>query len=172
VKPDRAPSGVPALGATAAGAVAAGLAARGETVAVAETAAGGLISAALVAVPGASAWFSGGVVAYGATAKARWLGLPGEAFAPDGVVSPRGAAALAAAVRDALGATLGLAEVGIAGPQTGRRSSKGAGLAYVAVAGPRNAWREVVTEADDRAANQAAFAAEALALLRDLAGRR
>jgi nicotinamide-nucleotide amidase len=171
VKPDRAPpGGPPAASATAAGAIAAGLTSRGETVAVAETAAGGLISAALVAVPGASAWFAGGVVAYGAAAKVRWLDLPREAFAPDGVVSSRGATALAAAVREAVGATWGLAEVGIAGPQTGRRSSKGAGLAYVAVAGPRSAWREVVTEADDRAANQAAFAAQALALLRDLAG--
>jgi nicotinamide-nucleotide amidase len=142
------------------------LAAGGESLAVAEAASGGLIAAALVAVPGASNWFAGGAVAYGAAAKARWLGLPPESFRPDGVVSRRGAAAMAEAVRLALGTTWGLAEVGIAGPQTGRRSRKGAGLSYVAVSGPRAAAEEVLTGLDDRAANQAAFALAALALLR------
>jgi PncC family amidohydrolase len=151
--------------------VAARLTARGETVAVAETAAGGLIAAALVAVPGASAWFLGGVVAYGPAAKAAWLGLTGEAFAPHGVVSAAGAAALARAARTALGATWGLAEAGIAGPQTGRRSRKGAGLAYLAVDGPLAVTREVRTGLPDRRANQEGFARAALALLAEtLAG--
>src|SRR5262249_26319387 len=130
---------------TLAAAIAGALTARGESLAVAEAAAGGLIAATLVAVPGASAWFAGGAVAYGAAAKARWLGLPPEAFRPQGVVSERGAQAIAEAVRLALGTTWGLAEVGIAGPQTGRRSRKGAGLSYVAVSGPRDAWEEVST---------------------------
>jgi nicotinamide-nucleotide amidase len=148
-----------------AGEIAATLLARGETLAVAETAAGGLISAALVQVPGASAWFLGSAVAYSATAKASWLNLPTTSFAPDGVVSRRAAARLAEAVRERLGATWGLAEAGVAGPQTGRRSAKPAGLVYVAVAGPAPASLEVTTGLDDRAANQRAFAAAALGLL-------
>jgi PncC family amidohydrolase len=138
---------------------------RGETLAVAETAAGGLISAALVAEPGASAWFLGGAVVYSGAAKAGWLGLAPERFASQGVVSEAGARAMAEAVRRALGATWGLAEAGIAGPQTGRRSSKPPGLAYLAVAGPRPAARQVLTGLDERTANQAAFADAALTLL-------
>ena len=87
--------------------IAAFLVQRGETICVAETAAGGLIAAALVAVPGASAWFLGGAVAYGGMAKLRWLGLEAGAFAPDGVVSPGGAQALARAARELAGRHLG-----------------------------------------------------------------
>jgi PncC family amidohydrolase len=143
---------------------------RGETLAVAETAAGGLISAHLVAVAGASTWFLGGVVAYGGRAKTSWLGLSPAAFAGHGVVSAEGATAMAVAVRDTLGATIGLAEVGIAGPQTGRRSRKGAGLAYLAVAGRRTLAREVSTGLGERRANQEAFARAALELLYDALG--
>jgi nicotinamide-nucleotide amidase len=163
---DRAAGTTPSPGALAAE-IAAALTARGESLAVAEAASGGLVSAALVAVPGASAWFAGGAVAYGAAAKARWLGLAPESFVPQGVVSPAGAQAMAEAVRLRLGTTWGLAEVGIAGPQTGRRSRKGAGLSYVAVSGPRPAQEEVRTGRDDRPENQAAFALAALLLLRD-----
>ncbi len=138
---------------------------RGETLAVAETAAGGLISAALLAVPGASAWFLGGAVAYSTAAKERWLGLGAGAFGPDGVVSERGVLAMARAAQQALGATWGLAEAGIAGPQTGRRSAKPAGLAWIAVAGPLDVAEEFRTGLGDRSANQRAFAVVALALL-------
>jgi nicotinamide-nucleotide amidase len=145
--------------------IAALLAEKGETLAVAETAAGGLISAALLAVPGASAWFLGGAVAYSAVAKERWLGLGTGAFGPGGVVSEGGALAMARAARDRMGATWGVAEAGIAGPQTGRRSSKPAGLAWLAVSGPLEVAEEVRTGLDDRAANQRAFSAAAVALL-------
>jgi PncC family amidohydrolase len=138
---------------------------RGETVSLAETAAGGLISATLVAVPGASAWFLGGAVAYAAVAKERWLGLGTSAFGAVGAVSDTAALRMATATRQATGATWGVAEAGIAGPQTGRRSSKPAGLAYIAVDGPVSAAEEVRTGLNDRAANQRAFAAAALALL-------
>jgi len=140
---------------------------RGETVAVAETAAGGLISSALVAVAGASAWFQGGVVAYGAGAKTRLLGLPPEAFLPHGVVSEAAAQAMAQAVRDSVGATWGLAEVGIAGPQIGRRSRKGAGVAYLAICGGLTLTQVVRTGRDDRAVNQRAFATAALTFFAD-----
>jgi PncC family amidohydrolase len=144
---------------------------RSETVAVAETAAGGLISAALLALPGASAWFLGGAVAYSAAAKVAWLALPPDAFGAAGVVSETGAMAMARAVRDRVGATWGLAEVGIAGPQTGRRSSKPAGLAYLAVTGREDAAQVIRTGHDDRTGNQTAFARAALTLLaRTLSG--
>jgi PncC family amidohydrolase len=141
------------------------LAARGQTVAVAETAAGGLLSASLLAVAGASGWYLGGVVAYSAASKSAWLGVSPEAFQPYGVVSETGAEQLAAAVRAAAGATWGVGEAGIAGPQTGRRSAKPAGLAYVAVAGPVTLVREVRSGRDERVANQMAFALAALNLL-------
>ena len=145
--------------------IAQGLLARQETVALVETAGGGLAAAALLAMAGASSWFLSAAVAYSVGAKERWLDLPPEVFAPDGVASAAGAVAMAAAVRRQLGATWGVAEAGIAGPQTGRRSSKPAGLAYLAVAGVVPLGREVRTGVDDRRANQRAFAHAALSLL-------
>lgn len=143
------------------------LVARGETVAVCETSAGGLLSAALLAEPGASAWYAGGVIAYTPHAKVTWLSLTPEVFAETGTVSEPAARALAEAACAALGVTWGVAETGIAGPQTGRRSSKPAGLAYVAVAGPVSLVRRVETGAGDRVANQLAFATAALSLLHE-----
>ena len=141
------------------------LVARGETLAVAETAAGGLISATLLGVPGASAWFLGGAVAYSAQAKQAWLALPPGALGGHGSVSAPAAQALARAVQAQLGATWGLAETGIAGPQTRRRSSKPAGLVYLAVAGRVARVVERRTALGDRSANQRAFADAALDLL-------
>lgn len=108
---------------------------RGAMVAVAETTAGGLLSARLVAVPGASAWFERGCVAYSAAAK-RAIGVPEAILASAGAVSASTAAALAEAIRATAGVAFGLAETGIAGPQTGRRSAKQPGTAFVALAGP------------------------------------
>ena len=145
--------------------IAALLAGRGDTLAVAETAAGGLITAELAAVPGASAWLLGGAVAYGARAKAQWLGVTPESLAGSGVVSAAAVAQLALAARASLGATWGLAETGIAGPQTGRRSTKPAGLAYLAVSGPVEEAVELRTGLPGRTENQRAFATAALELL-------
>ena len=99
------------------------LIANGATVAVAETSAGGMISGALLGVPGASAWFGGGVIPYTAQVREAWLGLGADAFGQDGAVSAAAAVRLAEAVRAVSGTTWGLAETGIAGPQSGRRSS-------------------------------------------------
>lgn len=151
-----------------AGRVAALLAARGQTLAVVETAAGGSISAALLAISGASAWFLGAAVAYSAAAKEAWLGLPPEAFTPHGVASTHAAAMMAQAVQQVLGATWGLAESGIAGPQTGRRSAKPAGSLYLAVAGPTSTTRDLQTGLASRPANQNAFAVAALHLLEEI----
>lgn len=142
---------------------------RGETLAIAEASAGGRASSLLTAIPGSSAWFVGGVVAYSNSAKTRLLGVSPEELATAGAVSPEGALALARGARAVLGASWGAAETGIAGPRSGRRSAKPPGLAYVAVVGEVDGHRvervrEVETGLDDRAANQAAFA-EALVKL-------
>jgi PncC family amidohydrolase len=140
------------------------LRARRETVAVAEGAAGGLVSAALLSVAGASPFFLGGAVVY--------TGAAARAFVAGAVPAPpdlRGASepwalhlARSAAVK--LGATWGIGEGGAAGP-TGNRYGDPPGHAWVAVAGAREATRHVLTGDDDRVANMAAFAAAALALL-------
>jgi nicotinamide-nucleotide amidase len=139
---------------------------REESLAVAETTAGGLVAGHLAGVPGASAWLLGGAVVYSAAAKERWLGLDVALFGADGAVSVTAATLMARAARDALNSTWGVAETGIAGPQTGRRSRKPAGLCYVAVAGPVALTQEIRTGLNDRLANQDEFARAALGLLR------
>jgi nicotinamide-nucleotide amidase len=139
---------------------------RGETLALTETTAGGLVAAHLAAVPGASAWLLGSAVAYSATAKSRWLGLDASSFGADGAVSGPAAALMAEAARQTVGATWGVAETGIAGPQTGRRSRKPVGLCFMAVSGPVARTEELHTGLNDRRANQAAFSRAALALLK------
>lgn len=151
-----------------AAAIAETLKARGESIAVAESAAGGLISAALVAVPGCSAYYLGSVVIYtldGANAQ-----LAGAPPMPDDV---RGASEpfarwLASAVAAKLNAQWGVGETGAAGP-TGNRYGSPAGHSWVAVRRPDGEVlaREVLTGSDDRAANMEAFAAAALGLLLD-----
>jgi nicotinamide-nucleotide amidase len=143
---------------------------RGETLALVETSGGGVASAALTAIVGSSAWFLGGVVAYSALARERWLGLTPAQLGAAGVVSGETALALARAARESLGATWGAAETGIAGPQTGRRSAKPVGLAYVAISGGRGDHLvervvEVRAGRDDRAFNQRFFAAAVLDLI-------
>ena len=93
---------------------------RGETIAVAESSAGGLVSAALLAVPGASAYFLGGSVVYTRPAKSALLAVPDAILDEHRSASEPHALALARAARDRLGADWGLAETGAAGP-TGNR---------------------------------------------------
>jgi PncC family amidohydrolase len=136
---------------------------RGETIAIAEGSAGGLISAAILAVPGASAYYLGGAVIYTFAAKAGLLG--------DVIETPKGlrgateefASYLARAIRARLDTTWGVGEAGAAGPPN--RYGDPAGHGWVAVAGPLDATRHVLTGVDDRAANMVAFAVTALDLL-------
>ncbi len=86
---------------------------RGWTLGLAESVTGGLISSRLVAVPGASAWFRGGVVSYVSEVKFDLLDVP-----KGPVVSEEAALAMAAGARRALGADVGLAITGVAGPDT------------------------------------------------------
>lgn len=140
------------------------LKARGETVAVAESSAGGLISAALLAVPGASAYFLGGVVVYTQAARRALLRVPDESLAGVRSSTEAYAAIKARAVRELLGTTWGLAETGATGP-TGNRYGDAAGHACIAVAGPVDRVVTIETRVSDRAANMRAFARAALELL-------
>jgi nicotinamide-nucleotide amidase len=141
--------------------VAARLVASKATVAVAESSAGGLVSAALLAVPGASAYFLGGAVVYTAKARGALLQIPREAV--EGMRSSTEPYALLAArtVRTRFGATWGLAETGAAGP-TGNRYGDAAGHACFAVSGPVESSSTLETGRSDRVENMHAFAAAAL----------
>jgi PncC family amidohydrolase len=144
--------------------IAARLKARGETVAVAESSAGGLIAAALLAVPGASAYFLGGAVVYTRQARRALLAIPDEAMAGIRSASEPYAALLARTIRERHGATWGLAETGAAGP-AGNRYGDAAGHACIAVSGPSERVLTLETGSADRGANMRVFAAKALATL-------
>jgi nicotinamide-nucleotide amidase len=137
---------------------------RKQTIAVAESSAGGLISAALLAIPGASAYFLGGGVIYTSVARRGLLQVPDDAVS--GIRSSTEAYALvkARAIRERLGATWGLAETGATGP-TGNRYGDKAGHACLAIAGPVERAVTLETGDPDRARNMEAFAKAALDLL-------
>jgi nicotinamide-nucleotide amidase len=107
------------------------LTARGQTAAVAESLTGGLLAAALTAVPGASAAFRGGVVAYATEVKATMLGVPRDLLERHGAVHPDVAAAMAAGVRRRMAATIGAATTGVAGPDPA--DGQPVGTVYIAV---------------------------------------
>jgi len=137
---------------------------RKETIAVAESSAGGLICAALLAVPGASAYFLGGGVIYTQAARRALLRVPDESV--KGIRSSTEAYALlkARTIRELLGATWGLAETGATGP-TGNHYGDSAGHACLAVAGPVDRAITLETGHGDREKNMWAFAKRALELL-------
>jgi nicotinamide-nucleotide amidase len=137
---------------------------RTETVAIAESSAGGLISAALLTVPGASAYFMGGAIVYTRTSRTRLLDIPESAL--EGIRPSTEAYALLLA-RAALGrfsTTWTIAETGATGP-TGNRYGDAPGHACFAVAGPAEQSRTLETGSADRYANMQAFAAGSLGLL-------
>jgi nicotinamide-nucleotide amidase len=137
---------------------------RKETVAVAESSAGGLISAALLAIPGASAYFLGGGVIYTQPARRALLQVSDDAV--KGIRSSTEAYAMlnARTIRERLGATWGLAETGASGP-TGNRYGDAAGHACIAVAGPVERVITLETGDADREKNMWAFTRAALELL-------
>jgi PncC family amidohydrolase len=137
---------------------------RKHTIAVAESSAGGLISAVLVAVPGASAFFLGGGVIYTLEARRTLLNLQDEALAGVRASTEEYALRMARAVRQYLGTTWGLSETGATGP-TGNRYGDAAGHACIAVAGPVEQVITVETRQSGREANMWTFTAAALELL-------
>jgi PncC family amidohydrolase len=140
------------------------LKAAGQTVAVAESSAGGLISAALVSVPGASAYYLGGGVIYTGASRQGLLRVPDEAMAGMRASTEPYALLKARTVRERLGATWGLSETGASGP-TGNRYGDAAGHACIAVTGPVERTITVETGAADREANMWTFTRAALDLL-------
>ncbi len=141
------------------------LKARGEKVAVAESSSGGLISAALLSVPGASAYYLGGAVVYTPKARVMLMEIPREALEGMRSASEPYAMLLARTARERFGATWGLSETGAAGP-TGNGYGDAAGHTCIAVSGPVEMAFTLETGESDRAANMNAFAAAALEMLK------
>ncbi|MFE1027796.1 CinA family protein [Streptomyces sp. NPDC058818] len=110
---------------------------KGETLAVAESLTGGMVAAAITAVPGASKAFRGSVTAYATELKRELLGVDAAVLAARGAVDPQVAAQMAAGVRKALGADWGIATTGVAGPDP--QDGQPVGTVFVAVEGPLGA---------------------------------
>jgi len=140
------------------------LVARGETLAVAESSAGGLISAALLARAGASAYYFGGAVLYTRRSRRLLTTLTSEDTAGMRSSSPPFAQLLARHQRQRFRASWGLAETGAAGP-SGNTYGDPAGHSCLAVDGPSCLERTLRTGQADRQANMLAFAMAALQLL-------
>ena len=135
-----------------------------HTIAVAESSAGGLISAALLTVPGASAYFLGGGVIYTHEARRSLLAMPDEALEGIRASTEEYALRLAHQVRERFGTTWGLSETGATGP-TGNRYGDAAGHACFAVVGPVEETLTLETGSPDREANMWTFTQTALDLL-------
>jgi nicotinamide-nucleotide amidase len=142
------------------------LTARGQTVAVAESLTGGLLAAALVEIPGASAVFRGGIVAYATDLKATLLGVPQALLAQYGAVHPDVAAAMARGVAVRLDATFGLATTGVAGPDP--QDGQPVGTVHIAVSGSRGVTQRTCTFTGDRDSIRRQSVLGALLLLKGL----
>ena len=137
---------------------------RKQTIAIAESSTGGLLSAALLAVPGASAYFLGGAVVYTRQARLVLLDIPDSATQGMRSASEPYAMLLARTVRRRYSADWGLAETGATGP-TGNRYGDAAGRSCLAVAGATENVVTLETGKADRPLNMRLFAAEALRIL-------
>jgi nicotinamide-nucleotide amidase len=149
--------------------IAARLKTRGETVAVAESSTGGLIAAALLAVPGASAYFVAGAVVYTRTARDTLLGISDAEMSGMRASTEPYALLCARRMREKNGATWGIGETGATGP-TGNRYGDAAGHSCIAVVGPAiERALTLETGSADRQANMRAFAQRALSLFLEVA---
>lgn len=147
--------------------IAARLVARKQTIAIAESSTGGLIAAALLAVPGASAYFLGGAVVYTRTSRVALLGIGDDEMSGMRPSTEGYALLCARRIREKNGASWGLGETGAAGP-TGNRYGDAAGHSCIAVVGT-SLERAITLETGiaDRQANMEAFAKRALLLLEE-----
>jgi PncC family amidohydrolase len=141
------------------------LKARGETISIAESSSGGLLSAALLAIPGASAYFVSGAVVYTPKARATLMDIPKRDVVGMRSASEPYALLLAKTARERFGTTWALSETGAAGP-TGNPYGDAAGHTCIALAGP-DLERAITLEtaSADRVENMRAFARKALELL-------
>jgi nicotinamide-nucleotide amidase len=144
--------------------IAAKLIERKETIAVAESSTGGLISASLLAVPGASAYFLGSAVVYTREARRILMEIPDEAMKGIRSASEAYAGLLANRIRQRFSSHWGLSETGATGP-TGNRYGDAAGHSCMAVAGPQSQVITLETGSNERLANMQMFASTALNLL-------
>lgn len=143
--------------------VAASLRERGQTVGVVEGSAGGLVSAALLAIPGASAYFVGGAVVYTRQAGKALLGLTADDVAGTRAETEPYANLVASKIRDKLGTTWGLCESGASGP-SGSRYGDLPGHVCIAVVGPNSKTKTIETGLADRSVNMDLFARHLLTL--------
>ncbi len=134
---------------------------RGETVAICETTAGGLVSAALLAVPGASVYYRGAAVTYTGVARSVFLDIDLDDHPGVRSSSEPYARLIAATIRERLGATWGIGETGAAGP-TGNPYGDAAGHTCIAVAGPVEHVETLETGDDNREENMWVFARRTL----------
>lgn len=142
---------------------------RKETVAVAETAAGGLISASLLSQPGASQIYRGGLTLYTLESRIAFAGWTSENLKGYKGPTPEIVAGLAGNVRKTLGSTYAVSESGTAGPTGGETRNRRPGYVAVAVSCEAGDFtKEVETGTEVRAENMVRFASEALVLLRDV----
>ena len=139
---------------------------RGDTIAVSESSCGGLLSAALVAISGASAYYRGGSIIYTRAAQEGLLRVPDEAMEGQRASTEYYAALNARTLREILGTTWALSETGASGP-TGNRYGDDAGHACIAVSGPVERSITIETGESDREGNMWAFATAAFALLEE-----
>jgi nicotinamide-nucleotide amidase len=137
---------------------------RQQTLSVSESSCGGLLSACLVSIPGASAYYVGGSVVYTRTAQKGLLQVPDSAMASMRASTESYARLNARTIKEALGTTWALSETGASGP-TGNRYGDAAGHACIAVVGPVERAITVETGDSDREANMWAFAQAAFELL-------
>ena len=149
-----------------AGEVLARLSALGQTVATAESLTGGMLSAALVDVPGASGVFRGGLVVYATELKAILAGVPQDLLDRRGPVDGEVAAALASGAMRRCGADWGLATTGVAGPRP--QDGHPVGTVWIAVAGPAGVTTRRLAVPGDRGAIRAATVRAALGMLLEL----
>jgi PncC family amidohydrolase len=142
--------------------IAQALKARAQTLAIVESSAGGLINAAMVAVPGASSYYLGGAIVYTTASREGLLGI--KDLSGMRSASEPYASLIAERIRTKLGATWGLSETGASGP-SGNRYGDSAGHACFAVRGPVDAVVTLETRSTDREKNMHTFACHALELL-------
>ena len=145
------------------------LKARKETIVVAESSTGGLISAALLAVPGASAYFVGGAALYTRKSVLALKDTRDDMFTGMRGATEEWAMMLARLMRDRCSTVWAIGESGAAGP-TGNRYGDPAGLSWIALCGPVERTIKIQTGSNDRVANMRAFSAAALKLFAEVLG--
>tara|TARA_B100000579_G_C22534789_1_gene712448 strand:- start:129 stop:611 length:483 start_codon:yes stop_codon:yes gene_type:complete len=137
---------------------------RKETISVAESSVGGLLSASLLAVPGASDYYMGGTVVYTMRARRKLLGLSKEILDTQEPLTETYVSLLAKTMREQLRSDWAIAELGATGPG-GTPYGHPPGICVLAVSGPKNLSKYLETQTGDREGNMCLFLEEGLNLL-------